>query len=61
MRKPYTKKAFIPCIPDEQLKKYLTKREYTDFWKWMHGQTYVPGGVFWCDLERWLDGKQVID
>lgn len=61
MKKSYTKEVFCACIPYEQLKMYLTKKEYKEFIKWMSGQTVPLGGVYQEDLERWLKGLPCID
>lgn len=61
MRKPYTKDSFCQCIPWEQIERYLTKKEYNKFMKWMCCQTVPIGGVYEWDLERWLNHLPCID
>jgi hypothetical protein len=45
---------FVPCIPWDQLKQLLGKREYKKFNCWMRGQTCLKEGVYRCDLENYL-------
>lgn len=52
---------FVPVIPWEQIEGVLGKREYKKFCKWMNGQTVIAGGVFECDLRRYLHGLPIID
>jgi predicted ATP-dependent protease len=67
--KKITIKDFIPVIPFEQIKDVLRfklgkregNKEYNKFMKWMNGQTVMAGGVFPCDLERFLKGLPCID
>lgn len=49
---------FTECIPDEQLKMVLGKRNYKCFIEWMFGQCCPIGGVYTWDLKRWLNEKK---
>jgi hypothetical protein len=61
MKKNITMEVFCECIPWEQIEFELGKREYKRFCKWMNGQTCPIGGVYSCDLERFLKKLPVID
>ena len=60
-RRRITIDSFTECIPFEQLKVVMGKREYNKFMKWMSGQTMPIGGVYKGDLNRYLKGLPVID
>ncbi len=61
MKKKLTIEDFTPCIPWEQLREIMGKREYDKFTKWINGQTCLPEGVYVWDLERYLKGLPVVD
>ena len=61
MNKQLTIDNFTECIPFEQLKAVMGKREYNKFMKWLTGQTCPIGGVYRTDLERYLNGWGIVD
>ncbi len=61
MKKKLTINDFTPVIPWDQIVTLMGKREFKSFEKWMNGQTVIAGGVFPWDLERYLEGKPIID
>ena len=48
---------FTPVVPWEQIELVMGKRNYDKFVEWMEGQTVSAFGVYLCDLERFLKGK----
>ena len=58
---PLTMRNFTAVIPWKQIEDSMGKREYNRFSKWMRGQTCMEGGVYECDLARYLEGLEVID
>jgi len=60
-KKPLTINDFTAIIEWEHIEHRMPKRMYKRFCKWMNGQTSSPNGVYIWDLERFLDGKPVID
>lgn len=53
--------GYCECIPWEQCAMNMKKIQYRQFVKWMGGQTCPIGGVWPCDLRRFLLGLDCID
>ncbi len=60
-KKPLTISNFIEVISWESIKIEMYAKDYKKFCKWMNGQTTTYGGVYKCDLERFLNGLDCID
>ena len=61
MKRKYTIENFCECVPWEQIKSVMSKRDFKAFCSWMAGQTSVNGGVFKGDLKRYLADLPVLD
>jgi len=46
---------FVDTVSYEQLKEVMSKKEYEDFINWIYGSTVPVGGVYRCDLKRYLE------
>ena len=68
MKKNLTIKDFTPREIDgvevvtwSELEMKMGKKGFRNFQRWMCGQTCTANGVYPWDLERYLQGKPVID
>jgi hypothetical protein len=51
----------VPCVKWTMLKELMSEEEHRRFKHWMLGQTSIAEGCYPHDLERFLEGRPIID
>lgn len=54
-------KELLEIVPLTKRDEKMDGLEYDLFTRWMEGQTCCMGGVYKWDLERFINGRRVID